>query len=350
MKYNDLKKILFKFNPETVHYMAELALRSSAIFPGALSFVANKCVYNDEILYQKLFDTTFYNPVGIAGGFDKNATMIAPLAALGFGFIEYGTMTPIAQPGNPKPRLFRLVEEESIQNHMGFNNDGAQAIKKRVQKIYPFTIPLVANIGKNKDTKNEDAIKDYSYLLKEFDTLCDLFVINVSSPNTQNLRALQEEGFIKELFGSAKEITKKPILFKIAPDMTIDEALKICQVAVDCGTSGLIINNTSNDYSLVKNDIKKGGISGKLITKLSRELFFELSKEFFGKTTLISSGGIDNAKEAYERIRMGASLVQIYTAFIFKGPTISYDINKELASLLRADGFTSLSSAVGVDL
>lgn len=350
MNYDTLKKIFFRFDPETAHKIAEFGLRALYATPGGLEALAKFGVYKDEILTQKIWDLSFDNPVGIAGGFDKNATMIAPLAALGYGHIDFGTFTPRPQSGNEKPRLFRLVSEQSIQNAMGFNNEGADVIERRVRKIYPFVIPIAANIGKNKATSNEDALSDYEVLGRKFNGLCDFFIINVSSPNTPNLRALQENSFISELIGAMKKITNRPLVLKLAPDMSADQAIALCECAVQSGASGIIINNTSVDYSLSPNARDFGGLSGRLITEKSRKLFAQVARELFGRTILISCGGIDSAQEAYERIKSGASLVQIFTAFIFKGPFVAKSINEGLAELLRADGFNSISEAVGVNL
>ena len=350
MNYDTLKKIFFLFDPETAHKIAEFGLRALYATPGGLEILAKFGVYKDEILTQNIWNLSFDNPVGIAGGFDKNATMIAPLAALGFGHIDFGTFTPRPQSGNEKPRLFRLVAEKSIQNAMGFNNEGADVIERRVRKIYPFKIPIAANIGKNKATSNEDALSDYEALGRKFNGLCDFFIINVSSPNTPNLRALQENSFISELIGAMKKITNRPLVLKLAPDMSADQAIALCECAVQSGASGIIINNTSVDYSLSPNARDFGGLSGRLITEKSRKLFAQVARELFGRTILISCGGIDSAQEAYERIKSGASLVQIFTAFIFKGPFVAKSINEELAKLLRADGFNNINEAVGVNL
>lgn len=350
MNYDTLKKIFFRFDPETAHKIAEFGLRALYATPGGLEALAKFGVYKDEILTQNIWNLSFDNPVGIAGGFDKNATMIAPLAALGFGHIDFGTFTPRPQSGNPKPRLFRLVSEQSIQNAMGFNNEGADVIERRVRKIYPFKIPIAANIGKNKVTSNEDALSDYEALGRKFNGLCDFFIINVSSPNTPNLRALQENSFISELIGAMKKITNRPLVLKLAPDMSADQAIALCECAVQSGASGIIINNTSVDYSLSPNARDFGGLSGRLITEKSRELFAQVARELFGRTILISCGGIDSAQEAYERIKSGASLIQIFTAFIFKGPFVAKSINEGLAELLRADGFKNISEAVGANL
>lgn len=350
MNYDTLKKIFFRFDPETAHKIAEFGLRALYATPGGLEALAKFGVYKDEILTQNIWNLSFDNPIGIAGGFDKNATMIAPLAALGFGHIDFGTFTPRPQSGNEKPRLFRLVSEQSIQNAMGFNNEGADVIEHRVRKIYPFKIPIAANIGKNKATPNEDALSDYEVLARKFDGLCDFFIINVSSPNTPNLRALQENSFISELIGAMKKITNRPLVLKLAPDMSADQAIALCECAVQSGASGIIINNTSVDYSLSPNARDFGGLSGRLITEKSRELFAQVARELFGRTILISCGGIDSAQEAYERIKSGASLVQIFTAFIFKGPFVAKSINEGLAKLLHADGFKNISEAVGANL
>ncbi|WP_086236611.1 quinone-dependent dihydroorotate dehydrogenase [Campylobacter porcelli] len=350
MDYGDIKKILFKLNPENAHKIAELAMRVSVKIPFVSDYLVNNFCFIDTKLSQNIFGLNFLNPIGLAGGFDKNATMILPLSAMGFGFLEYGTLTPKPQIGNPKPRLFRLIEEKSIQNAMGFNNDGLDKIKARATKLYPFSIPLIANIGKNKITPNEMAIKDYETLVKGLDSCCDAFVINISSPNTPNLRDLQSESFISELSTTLNGLTKKPLILKIAPDMSIDSAISLCLTAANSGFKGLIINNTSVDYSLTPNAKDFGGLSGQLIKNKSKELFKEVAKELFGKAILISCGGIDSANEAYERIKMGANLIQIYTSFIYEGPSICKNINNQILNLALSEGYESISQAVGVDI
>ncbi|QDQ36039.1 quinone-dependent dihydroorotate dehydrogenase [Campylobacter jejuni] len=351
MAYEMIKPLLFKLNPEHAHTLVECSLRAlSASFPGALSFLAHKYIVDDESLRQKLLGLDFNNPVGLAGGFDKNATMIRPLSALGFGFLEVGTFTPKPQEGNEKPRLFRLVKQESIQNAMGFNNEGAEKIALRLAKTYPFVLPLGVNIGKNKITPNDKALEDYFTLFRDFKDLCDYFIVNISSPNTKNLRELQNDDFLNTLLEEAKKITSKPILIKIAPDMKIDDALNLCENAIKKGADGFILANTSVDYSLLDNNRTFGGISGRLITEKSGIFFKEVAKILFGKTLLIASGGIDSADIAYERIKNGANLVQVYTALIFKGPSLVKNINQNLIELLRKDGFLHISEAVGVNL
>lgn len=376
--YQNLKKMLFKFDPETAHKIAENSLIFAQNLSPLRKILAKNFTYQDEILSQNLLGLNFLNPLGMAGGFDKNATMLSGLFALGFGFVEFGTFTPKAQNGNEKPRLFRLIDENSLQNAMGFNNLGAKFIKENVTKflgkfranfnanftnlarenldtnsalnLTKFSHPIIANIGKNKITPNKDALSDYLYLTREFNELCDLFLINVSSPNTPNLRALQDEKFIATLLKEMKNLTKSPILFKIAPDMSEKTAISLCNCAVENGASGVVINNTSVDYALTKNARSMGGISGELIKEKSRVLFKAVARELFGRTILISCGGISDANEAYERIKFGANLVEIFTSFIYKGPGLARNLNENLAILLRTDGFKNIREAVGVNL
>lgn len=376
--YQNLKKMLFKFDPETAHKIAENSLIFTQNLSPLRKILAKNFTYQDEILSQNLLGLNFLNPLGMAGGFDKNATMLSGLFALGFGFVEFGTFTPKAQNGNEKPRLFRLIDENSLQNAMGFNNLGAKVVKENVTKflgkfranfnanftnlarenldtnsalnLTKFSHPIIANIGKNKITPNKDALSDYLYLTLEFNELCDLFLINVSSPNTPNLRALQDEKFITELLKEMKNLTKRPILFKIAPDMSEKTAISLCACAVENGASGVVINNTSVDYALTKNARNFGGISGELIKEKSRVLFKSVARELFGQTILISCGGISDANEAYERVKFGANLVEIFTSFIYKGPSLARNLNENLANLLRTDGFKNIREAVGVNL
>ena len=349
--YDYIKKLLFVFSPENAHNIVELIFRFFSNYILFISSIlAQRYFITNEKLEQQLLGTTFLNPVGIAAGFDKNATMIRMLTSLGFGHVEFGTMTPIPQSGNKKPRMFRYIEEQSIQNAMGFNNDGMHKIAKRVKKIYPYTTPLGANIGKNKNTSEENALDDYRKLIKTFKDLSDYLVINISSPNTPGLRNLQNEKFIGELFTMAKEMTTKPVLLKIAPDLEVGDAINICRVAIKNGASGIIATNTTIDYSLLNDSQNFGGISGKVLKEKSYNLFKELSKEFFGKTVLISVGGIDSAQEAYKRIKAGASLVQIYSSFIFQGPRLIKEINQGVTDLMKRDGFNHISEAIGSDL
>lgn len=347
--YQTLKPWLYKLDPESAHRVAECVLRLPNICQIPFNPFLKSHFITNSILSQELFGRTFLNPVGLAAGFDKNATMIRGMQILGFGFTEIGTVTPKEQDGNPKPRMFRHIEEESIQNAMGFNNDGLLRVQKRLKSIFPFTTPIGVNIGKNKLTSDANAIEDYITLIKSLHTLGDYLVINISSPNTPGLRDLQNEEFIAKLFTEAKDITSKPILLKISPDMEADDAVMLTKMAVEKGADGIIATNTTIDYSLVKNPYAVGGLSGAVLKNKSFEIFDAIASELYGKTTLISVGGIDSAKEAYKRIKAGASLVQIYSGLIFHGYDMVKNINTELTELIMADGYANITEAIGSD-
>lgn len=349
INYQTVKSLLFKLQPENAHHLAECVLRLPNICQIPFNPFLESHFINDASLHQELFGRTFFNPVGLGAGFDKNATMIRGIQTLGFGFTEIGTVTPKPQPGNPKPRMFRHIEEESIQNAMGFNNEGAYKVVKRLKDRFPFTTPIGINIGKNKITPEKEAINDYTHLIKAFNGLGDYFVINISSPNTPGLRDLQNEAFIAKLFAEAKKLTKMPILLKIAPDMAIDDAVALTKMAVENGADGIIATNTTIDYSLVKHPKDIGGLSGAVLKEKSFKIFDAIAKELYGKTVLISVGGIDSAEEAYRRIKAGASLVQIYSGMIFHGPDMIMNVNKGLVELLKADGYTNITQAIGAD-
>ena len=349
INYQSIKPFLFKLQPESAHMLAECVLRLPNFCQMPFNSFLSSHFVDDEILNQELFGRTFFNPVGLGAGFDKNATMVRGIQALGFGFTEIGTVTPKPQPGNPKPRMFRHIEEETLQNAMGFNNEGLLKVQKRLKKVYPFTTPIGVNIGKNKVTPESEAINDYTTLIKALHSLGDYMVVNVSSPNTPGLRDLQNEEFITRLFQEAKAITDKPILLKIAPDMSKKDAVALARLAVKKGADGIIATNTTIDYSLVKEPKDIGGLSGAVLKEKSFEIFESLAKALYGKTTLISVGGIDSAEEAYRRIKAGASLVQVYTGLVFNGPDLIMNINKGLIELLKADGYSNITEAIGAD-
>jgi len=347
--YKSIKPLLFKLEPENAHHLAEFFLKLPNNCQWAFKWFKESHFIDDEILNQELFGCKFSNPVGLGAGFDKNATMIRGIETLGFGYTEIGTLTPLPQDGNPKPRMFRHIKEESIQNAMGFNNLGMLEAKKRLVRNYPHNIPVGINIGKNKLTSQDDAINDYTTLIKELSHLGDYVVINISSPNTPGLRDLQNEEFITKLFKEAKKLTSKPILLKIAPDMSKEDAVALTTLAVKKGADGIIATNTTIDYSLVSNPKDIGGISGAVLKDKSFEIFDAIAKELYGKTTLISVGGINSASEVYRRIKAGASLIQILSGLIFHGPNMIMDINKELIALLKADGYKNITEAIGAD-
>ena len=347
--YNNLKKILFKLDPETAHSVAGFGLRAIAHCPMLLRFIKDQNFITHPMLQQEIFGRTFQNPVGLGAGFDKTVQYITAMPTMGFGFTEIGTVTPMPQDGNPKPRLFRLIEDQSIQNAMGFNNKGSDYMLQRLEKLYFFDYPLGINIGKNKITPEDEALKDYEILFKAFKDHGDYIVINISSPNTPGLRDLQNENFIKAIFEMAKEITTQPVLLKIAPDMEAQDAIALCKTAVDAGAAGIIATNTTIDYSLTEHAKDFGGISGALLTEKSYQLFKAVAKELYGKTLLISVGGIDSAEEAYKRIKAGASLVQVYSMLVYRGPALIKEINEGIIELLKKDGYNHISEAIGAD-
>jgi dihydroorotate dehydrogenase len=265
INYQAIKPLLFKLEPETAHHVVACILRLPNLCQLPFNFFLESHFINDPVLKQEIFGREFLNPVGLGAGFDKNATMIRGMQILGFGFTEIGTVTPKPQAGNPKPRMFRHIEEETIQNAMGFNNEGSKKVIKRLKERFPFSTPIGINIGKNKLTPESDAISDYTQLIKSFDGLGDYFVINISSPNTPGLRDLQNEEFITTLFKEAKALTKMPILLKIAPDMEVEDAVTLTKMAVASGADGIIATNTTIDYSLVPHPKDIGGLSGAVL-------------------------------------------------------------------------------------
>ena len=348
--YNLIKKNLFKLEPEIAHAIAVGYLKFMHFSPLCRAVWKQIHIVKSARLEQNIFGTTFPNPVGIGAGFDKNGEIVPEMFLSGFGFTEIGTVTPKPQQGNFKPRLYRHIEEKSLQNAMGFNNAGADEVLKNLRKDMPFTNPVGINIGKNKTTPENKALEDYLFLIKNFEQIATYLVINISSPNTPNLRDLQNEDFIKRVFSEGKKLTNKPILLKIAPDMSLENAVSLSRFAVENGADGIIATNTTTDLSLVANPQDfSGGLSGEVLKEKSFEVFDAIAEELFGKTILISVGGIDSAEEAYRRLRAGASLVQIYTSLIYQGSGLVPKINEGLLKILHRDGFSTISDVIGVD-
>ena len=345
-----IKPLIYKTDPEFAHNAVEFIFKTARRCPLFFNPLISKNFVLDERLKQTIWGLDFKNPIGVAAGFDKNATMIQAWPSMGFGWGEVGAITVRAQEGNEKPRSWRHIEYEAIQNAYGFNNDGVNVIRERLKKIYPFVLPIGANIGKNKDTPEEKAIEDYKILVEELKDTVDFFVINISSPNTPGLRDLLNAEFISNLFNELKKLTNKPILIKFSPDMKDEDIINLANLSVMYGADGIIVTNTTINYDLINTPIKRGGISGKPLAKRSYEVLRIVANEVFGKVPIISVGGIDSAEEAYKRIKAGASLLQIYTAIIYKGPGIVGEINRGLIKLLQKDGFNHISEAIGVDI
>lgn len=345
--YPLLRRLLFRLDAETSHGIGMAALRTTQALPGVTAALARRNLVSSEALRQTLFGREFPNPVGLAAGFDKDAVAVRALPALGFGFVEVGTVTPLPQPGNPRPRLFRHPAERSLQNALGFNNGGLEAMRRRLARLHPFVLPLGVNLGKNKATPPERALDDYETLIRGLHDLCDYLVVNLSSPNTPGLRDLQNEAFLRSVLGLAATVTAKPVLVKIAPDLTPDQAVALSEIGVEAGAAGIIATNTTVDYSLLPGAKDFGGLSGRVLREKSFAILEAVAKALFGRTVLISVGGIDSGAEAYRRLRAGASLVQIYTALIYEGPSLPRRINEELLALMERDGVKGIYEIIG---
>lgn len=348
--YPALRRLLFGLDAETAHGLGMGVLRAVRGMPGLVPALARRSRVDAPALHQTLFGRDFPNPVGLAAGFDKDAAVVEALPALGFGFAEVGTVTPLPQPGNPKPRLFRLAAQRSLQNALGFNNGGMEAMRRRLERVYPAALPLGVNVGKNKTTPPERALEDYETLIRGLHPFCDYLVVNLSSPNTPGLRDLQNEAFVRELLKLASGITTRPVLVKIAPDLAPGQAAALSETAVEAGAAGIIATNTTIDYALVPGAKDFGGISGRALKEKSFQVFQEVARAVFGRTVLISVGGIDSGAEAYRRLKAGASLVQLYTALIYEGPSLPRRINEELLRLMEREGVRAIAEVVGADL
>lgn len=330
-----IRPILFKFDPEEVHYFTFSLLKN---FPFLAKIFLPKPI-EDKRLEREVFGLKFKNPVGLAAGFDKDAKMFSELSDLGFGFIEIGTLTPKPQDGNPKKRLFRLKEDAAIINRMGFNNGGVDAAVERLKSNK--NVLIGGNIGKNKVTLNEDAVNDYIICFEKLFPVVDYFVVNVSSPNTPNLRKLQDKEPLTKLLGTLQHLNSqkekpKPILLKIAPDLSDDQLLDIIDIVKETKIAGVIATNTtlSRDNLISENRQETGGLSGKPLTKRSTEVIRFLSEKSEKAFPIIGVGGIHSADDAIEKFDAGASLVQLYTGFIYEGPQLIHDINKKLLERL----------------
>ena len=339
--YKIIRNILFLFDPEKVHYFTAFLIKSMLKIPG-MKFIWTKLYLVKDVRLEKtVFGIKFENPVGLAAGFDKNATMYNDLSYCGFGFIEVGTVTPKGQPGNEKPRLFRLKDDQGIINRMGFNNDGVKIaienLKKKKTKII-----IGGNIGKNKITSNENALNDYVYAFNELFDYVDYFVVNVSSPNTPNLRELQEKEPLKQLLVEIKrhnslKAQPKPILLKIAPDLTNEQLDDIIEIVDEIKLDGIIATNTTisrdnltHTSSQKIESIGAGGLSGIPVKNRSTEVIRYLSNKSNKSFPIIGVGGIHSAEDALEKIEAGADLLQLYTGFIYEGPALVKRINKAI--------------------
>ena len=334
------KPLLFLLSAERAHKLATRTMSVLFAVPGVRAIFRSFYKVKNDRLERQLFGINFPNPVGLAAGFDKDAAHIRDLSALGFGFIEIGTLTPVGQPGNPTPRLFRLPKDEALINRMGFNNGGVEEAIERLKRV-PKNIIVGGNIGKNKLTPNENALDDYVKCFEALHPYVHYFVVNVSSPNTPNLRALQDKEPLTEILSELKKLNSqkekpKPILLKIAPDLSNEQLDDIVDIADDTQIEGVIATNTTIDRSKlttasdVVDAIGAGGLSGKPVANRSTEVIRYLKEKSSGRLVVIGVGGIHSAKDAQEKLDAGASLIQVYTGFVYEGPGLVKSILKKL--------------------
>jgi len=346
---NTATKLLNFLPPEFAHSFTINALKY---------FKLRNQSYDDQILSQHLFGLDFPNPIGLAAGFDKNAEIIKSMFSLGFGFVEVGTVTPMPQKGNPKPRVFRLKEDNAIINSLGFNNKGCKTVKQNIIKYKKSSKEnklIGVNIGKNKSSIN--SIDDYLLCMDELGSVANYITINISSPNTEGLRDLQLRGNIEELVKKINKkresfdtINKKPILIKISPDLNDDQLRDIALISLANNVDGLIVtNSTIERQSTIKsqNKNKIGGLSGKPLFNKSNTILKKMYTLTNGQISLIGVGGISTGSECYEKIKCGASLTQLYTALIYSGPLLISQIKKELVDLIKTDGYKNISAVIG---
>ena len=344
--FSILRPFIFNLEPEKAHNLAIKSLKFNYL-PSKLFEVENERILNIEVLGKK-----FPNPIGLAAGFDKSGQVYNSLLKFGFGFVEVGTVTPLKQFGNPKPRIFRLEDDDAMINRLGFNNDGIDIVKNRIQSEKNKGI-LGINIGPNKTTKDQK--NDFYLGLKSFFSIADYITINISSPNTSGLRDFHDQKKLEDLLLNLNKIkkennTKVPLLLKVSPDIKNKDISEIVNIALKNYISGIIVSNTTtgnraNLTSSLKNE--EGGLSGVPIQKISTNMIKIFYKELDKRIPIIGVGGVNSGKSAYEKIIAGASLLQLYTSLIYKGPLVVKDIKKELIQILKSEGFTNINDAIG---
>tara|TARA_B100001123_G_C15258085_1_gene1005495 strand:+ start:600 stop:1646 length:1047 start_codon:yes stop_codon:yes gene_type:complete len=347
--FSILRPFLFKLDPETAHDFAIKSLKLN-LLPAKVFEVED-----EQMLKIELLGKSFPNPIGLAAGFDKSAEAYNSLLRLGFGFVEVGTVTPLKQFGNPKPRVFRLEDDYALINRLGFNNDGIEAIKSRIQSEGKKGI-LGINVGPNKETKDQK--NDFCLGLKNFFNIADYITINISSPNTEGLRDFHDQKKLIDLIVALNEIKKNektniPLLLKISPDIKSNYISTIVETSIKHNISAIILTNTTNanrDNLMSKFKDEQGGLSGKPLHNISNDMIKKFYKELKGKIPIIGVGGVNSGKSAYEKIVAGASLLQLYTGFIYRGPSTAKDIKKELIEILKAEGIKNIKDAIGKDV
>ena len=338
--------VIRMLDAEIAHNLAIKALKSG--------LVPRPCQVNDPRLKTTMFGLEFPNPIGLAPGFDKNAEAVNPLFDQQFGFVEIGTVTPLPQSGNPKPRLFRLRKDAAIINRMGFNNDGHAAVAARLQKAMPYKGILGVNIGANKTS--DDRVEDYVKGIEKFHQLADYLTVNISSPNTPGLRALQSGKELEQLLERINAARfsfqdKTPVLLKIAPDLIDEELLEICEICMQAKIDGLIISNTTLAREGLKSSYanQQGGLSGEPLFQISTRMLARAYKATSGQLPLIGVGGIATAKQAFDKLAAGASLLQLYSAMVYRGPHLARNIANDLANLLDRHNLADISAVTGIN-
>jgi dihydroorotate dehydrogenase len=348
--YRALRWVFFRVPPERIHTWVFALLRVATGPAFARRLLSRWLAPSDPVLETTVFGVTFPGPAGLAAGFDKNGSGINAWGPLGFGYAEVGTVTAQAQPGNPAPRLFRLPEDRALLNRMGFNNQGAGELAIRLTRSQS-TVPIGVNIGKTKVTPAERAVDDYAESARLCAPLADFVVVNVSSPNTPGLRDLQAVAALRPILAAVRAETTKPVLVKIAPDLSDDDVDEIADLAVELGLAGIVATNTTISRDGLSTpgvaELGAGGVSGPPVAARSLEVLRRLHKRVGSQLVLISAGGIETADDAWERIIAGASLVQGYTGFIYGGGLWAKHIHDGVAAKLKAGGFASLADAVG---
>lgn len=344
--FSILRPFLFNIDPETAH---DLAIKSLKFNPLPSKMFE---VEDEQMLKVQLLGKNFSNPIGMAAGFDKSAEAYNSLLRLGFGFVEVGTVTPLKQFGNPKPRIFRLKDDYALINRLGFNNDGIEIIKNRIKSDGKKGI-LGVNIGPNKETKDQK--NDFCLGLKNFFDIADYITVNISSPNTEGLRDFHDQEKLKDLLLALNKIKKEnktdiSLLLKVSPDIEDNHISEIVDVATKNDIAAIILTNTTNgNRDNLRSKIKKeeGGLSGEPLRQISTNMIKKFYKQLNGKIPIIGVGGVNSGKSAYEKIIAGASLLQLYTSFVYRGPSVAKDIKKELIKILKAEGLNNIKEAIG---
>lgn len=358
--YSALRPLLFRLDAEDAHHRTLGALELASRVPLWPGLARQVTVPAASRLERTLWGQTFASPVGLAAGLDKNAQAVPAFTALGFGFLEVGTVTPLAQPGNERPRLFRLPEDEALINRMGFNNAGTAALRVRLAALPARPAPVWVNIGKNKATPNEAAAEDYLKCVRSLQDVADAFVVNVSSPNTPGLRALQAADDLSILVravlaeveaGRVRTLRRPPVLVKLAPDLHPADFEASVGAVVEAGAAGLILTNTtlSRDGLTRPHRAEAGGLSGRPLTVRSAALVRDAYRLVRGRVPIVGVGGIFDAQDAYVKLRAGADLVEVYSALIYRGPGLVRELNAGLNRLLERDGVRNVAEVVGVD-